>query len=59
MLRTQFLAHSLQAVGNVNPFSTNVPFIRKQGSWFLLEKCDLIFYLKCHPYTGAFHISCN
>ena len=23
----------------VNPFSTNVPFMDKPGSWFLLAKC--------------------
>ena len=24
---------------SINPFSTNVPFMDKSGSWFLLAKC--------------------
>ena len=38
----------------VNPFSTNVPFMDKPGSWFLLAKCrcqkvdDLHLFLKYH-----------
>ena len=57
MLRTQFLGYSfqVQAAGNVNPFLTNAPFMEKPGSWFLLAKCDLHLYLKCHSSIGVFH----
>ena len=55
-----------------NPFSTNVPFMDKPGSWFLLAKClkntcgrvtfkqrcDLHLYLKCHSSTGVFQTFC-
>ena len=56
MLRTQFLGYLFyaQVPENVNQISTNVPFMEKPGSWFLLAKCDLHLYLKCHSSAGVF-----
>ena len=34
----------------IKPFSTNVPFTDKPGSWFLLTKC----LKKLHSSTGVF-----
>ena len=58
----------------INPFSTNVPFMQKTGSWFLLAKClkntcgrvtfsvkmqvDDTCILKCHSSTGVFQTFC-
>ena len=60
VLRTQFLGYAfqVQAVGSVNPFSANAPFVEKQGTCFLVSKCDLHLYLKCHSFTGVFHTFC-
>ena len=58
MPRTHFLGYSFQVqmTGNFNPFLKIVPFMEKLSSGFLVAKCDLHLYLKCHSSTGVFHI---
>ena len=60
MLRTQFLGYAfqVQAVPRGNPFSANVPFMETHGSYFLLSKCEMHLYFKCHSSTGVFHTFC-
>ena len=41
----------------LKPFSTNVPFMDKPGSWFLLAYICL--YLKFHSSTGVFQTFCQ
>ena len=36
----------------LNPFSTNVPFMGKPGSWFLLAKC----FKRCRSSTGCLNV---
>ena len=58
MPRSHFFGYSfqVQVTGNVNPFLTIVPFMEKSNSEFLVPKCDLHIYLKCHSSTSVFHM---